>query len=158
MENVRFKLRISQTRKLAAKNSPNNSYRQNYRETTNFGVEVTNSKAQVKGKFGHLVQIQICRLPWMWLWISLLLRTNRRWVNRLVTHMYTGVTFSRNCGVASKGQWKRKMFFSTELIKSNYNPEEIEKLRFWLPVMPWPSSAFFSWQCMASSVNNGNRV
>ena len=56
------------------------------------------------------------------------------------------------------GSERKKLVLSTELIKSNYSPKEIEKLRFSLPVLLRPSSAFFSWQCMASSVNNGNRV
>ena len=31
-------------------------------ETTNFGVEIMNSKRQVKGKIGQVVQIRVCRL------------------------------------------------------------------------------------------------
>ena len=31
-------------------------------ETTNFGVEIMNSKRQVKGKLGHVVQIRVCPL------------------------------------------------------------------------------------------------
>ena len=31
-------------------------------ETTNFGVEKMNSKRQVKGKLGHVVQIRVRRL------------------------------------------------------------------------------------------------
>ena len=31
------------------------------RETTNLGVEITNSK-QVKRKLGHVAQIRVCRL------------------------------------------------------------------------------------------------
>ena len=31
------------------------------RETTNFGVEIMNSKRQVKRKLGHVVQIRVCR-------------------------------------------------------------------------------------------------
>ena len=38
----------------------NNCYRQKWREATNFGVEVMNSKVQVKGKLGSVVQIQVC--------------------------------------------------------------------------------------------------
>ena len=34
----------------------------NLRETTNLGVEIMNSKRQVKGKLGHVVQICVCRL------------------------------------------------------------------------------------------------
>ena len=32
------------------------------RETTNVGVEIMNSKRQVKRKLGHVVQIRVCRL------------------------------------------------------------------------------------------------
>ena len=32
------------------------------RETTNLGVEVMNSKRQVKRKLDHVVQIRVCRL------------------------------------------------------------------------------------------------
>ena len=32
------------------------------RETTNLGVEIMNSKRQVKRKLGHAVQILVCRL------------------------------------------------------------------------------------------------
>ena len=32
------------------------------RETTNLCVEIMNSKRQVKGKLGHVVQIRVCRL------------------------------------------------------------------------------------------------
>ena len=31
------------------------------RETFNFGVEIMNSKREVKKKLGHLVQIRVCR-------------------------------------------------------------------------------------------------
>ena len=31
-------------------------------ETTNLGVEIMNSKRQVKRKLGHVVQIRVCRL------------------------------------------------------------------------------------------------
>ena len=31
------------------------------RETTNLYVEIINSKQQVKGKLGHVVQIRVCR-------------------------------------------------------------------------------------------------
>ena len=31
-------------------------------ETTKFGVELMNSKRQVKGTLGHVVQIRVCRL------------------------------------------------------------------------------------------------
>ena len=33
------------------------------RDTTNLSVDKINSKQQVKGKLGHVVQIRICRLP-----------------------------------------------------------------------------------------------
>ena len=32
------------------------------RETANLGLEITNSKRQVKRKLGHVVQIRFCRL------------------------------------------------------------------------------------------------
>ena len=32
------------------------------RETTNLGVEITNSKRQVKRNLGHVEQIRVCRL------------------------------------------------------------------------------------------------
>ena len=32
------------------------------RETTNLGVEIMNSKRQVKRMVGHVVQIRVCRL------------------------------------------------------------------------------------------------
>ena len=42
----------------------NNCYSQNWREATNFCVEIMNSKeAQVKGKLGHVVHV--CRLPYL---------------------------------------------------------------------------------------------
>ena len=40
----------------------NNSYTKNWRETTYIWVEVINSKRQLQGKFGHVVQINFCRL------------------------------------------------------------------------------------------------
>ena len=46
--NGRFKLRIFQNRKLAAKTVQNNWYRQNLHEATNLGADVMNSKE--KGK------------------------------------------------------------------------------------------------------------
>ena len=33
-----------------------------FRETTNLFVEMMNSKRQVMGKLGHVVQIPVCRL------------------------------------------------------------------------------------------------
>ena len=32
------------------------------RETTNLCVEIMNSKRQVMGKLGHVVQLRVCRL------------------------------------------------------------------------------------------------
>ena len=32
------------------------------RETTHLSLEIMNSKRQVKGKLGHVVQIRVCRL------------------------------------------------------------------------------------------------
>ena len=40
----------------------NNSYTKNWHETTYIWVEVINSKRQIRGKFGHVVQIHFCRL------------------------------------------------------------------------------------------------
>ena len=40
----------------------NNSYTKNWRETTYIWVEVINSKRQLQGKCGHVVQINFCRL------------------------------------------------------------------------------------------------
>ena len=34
------------------------------RETTYLGVEIMNSKRQVKTKLGHVVKIRVCRLTW----------------------------------------------------------------------------------------------
>ena len=34
----------------------------NLREATNLGVEMMNSKREVKKKLGHVVQIRVCRL------------------------------------------------------------------------------------------------
>ena len=31
-------------------------------DTTNLGVEIINSKRQLKSKLGHVVQIRVCRL------------------------------------------------------------------------------------------------
>ena len=58
--NVRFKLRISQNRKLnkEIKKAQNNSNVYKWRETTNFCVKVMNSKQQVKTKVS-LVRVQI---------------------------------------------------------------------------------------------------
>ena len=53
---VRFKLRISQNRKYADKNSSKQLlWIKKLRETTNLCVEIMNSKRQVKGKIGHVV-------------------------------------------------------------------------------------------------------
>ena len=40
----------------------NTSYGENWLETTHLGVEVINSKRQLRGKLGHVVQIHVCRL------------------------------------------------------------------------------------------------
>ena len=40
----------------------NNSYGENWLETTYFGVEVINSKRQLRGKLGHVLQFHVCRL------------------------------------------------------------------------------------------------
>ena len=60
--NVRFKLRISQNRKKADKNCPEQFLWINWRETIHSCVEVINSKQQLRGKLGHVVQIRVCRL------------------------------------------------------------------------------------------------
>ena len=44
------------------KTAQNNSYGKKCRETTNLGVEIMNSKRQVKRKLGHVVQNRVCRL------------------------------------------------------------------------------------------------
>ena len=67
-------------------------------------------------------------------------------------HICIKASVSQETVVTSIGRERKKMVLSTELIKSNYNPKEIEKRRFSLPVLPRPSSAFFSWQCLVSSV------
>ena len=41
------------------------------RETTNLGVEIMNSKRQVKRMVGHVVQIRVCRLTSTWCLTSL---------------------------------------------------------------------------------------
>ena len=51
--NGRFKLRISKNRKWGDKK---------LRETTNLCIEIMNSKRQVMGKLGHVVQCRVCRL------------------------------------------------------------------------------------------------
>ena len=56
-----IQLRISQNRKI------NEQIKtilmdKKLRETTNLGVEIMNSKRQVKRKLGHVVQIRVCRL------------------------------------------------------------------------------------------------
>ena len=57
------KLRISQNRKWADKNSSKQILMdKKLREATNLGVEVMNSKREVKKKLGHVVQIRVCRL------------------------------------------------------------------------------------------------
>ena len=61
--NVRFKLRILKTENVQLKPVKNNCYGQTQREATNFGVEVMNSKVQVKEKLGHVLQLRFGRLP-----------------------------------------------------------------------------------------------
>ena len=41
--------------------------------TTYFWVEVINSKRQLRGELGHVVQIHVCRLVETWILISLLI-------------------------------------------------------------------------------------
>ena len=60
--NVRFKLKISQNRNEQIKTVQNNSYGLKLLETSNLCVETMDSKRQVKGKPGHVVQIRVCRL------------------------------------------------------------------------------------------------
>ena len=43
------------------KTAENNSYEQNWRESTDFRVVIINSKRQVDGKLGHVVQIHVFR-------------------------------------------------------------------------------------------------
>ena len=40
----------------------NNSYTKNWHETTYMWVEVINSKRQIRGKFGYVVEINFCPL------------------------------------------------------------------------------------------------
>ena len=40
----------------------NNFYGENWLEATYFWVELINSKRQLRGKLGHVVQIHVCRL------------------------------------------------------------------------------------------------
>ena len=57
------KPRISQNRKWADKNSSKQILMdKKLRETTNLGVEMMNSKRELKRKLGHVVQIRLCRL------------------------------------------------------------------------------------------------
>ena len=79
--NVRVKLRFSQNRKWADKNSSKQFLWRKLRETTNLWVEVMNSKRQVTGKFGHEVKIRVCQLTQTWCLTSLfsLLRGGGRW-------------------------------------------------------------------------------
>ena len=45
------------------KTAQNNSYGlKKLRETTNLRVEITNSKRKINEKFGHVVQIRVCRM------------------------------------------------------------------------------------------------
>ena len=60
--NVRFRLRISRNEKEADKTVQNNSYGENWLETTYFWVEVINTKRKLRGKVGHVLQINVCHL------------------------------------------------------------------------------------------------
>ena len=55
--NVRFKLRMSRKNQRITILMD-----KKLRKTTNLGVEIMNSKRQVKRKRGHVVQIRVCRL------------------------------------------------------------------------------------------------
>ena len=60
---IRQTSRISQNRKWAEKNQLITILMaKKLRETTNLGVEIKNSKRQVKRKLAHVVQIRVCRL------------------------------------------------------------------------------------------------
>ena len=63
MANGRFKLRISQSRKRAAKNSWQQFLWRIKKmcETNTLDVEIMNSKRHLKRKLGHVVQIRVCR-------------------------------------------------------------------------------------------------
>ena len=76
--NVRVKLRFSQNRKWADKNSSKQFLWRKLRETTNLWVEVMNSKRQVTGKFGHVVKIRVCQLTQTWCLTSLFRGTQRQ--------------------------------------------------------------------------------
>ena len=56
------KLRISQNRKWEDKNSSKQNLMadKKLRETSNLGVEMMNSKREVKRKLGHVIQIRVC--------------------------------------------------------------------------------------------------
>ena len=58
------KLRIFQNRKWTDKNSSKQILMGDKKlpETTNLGLEMMNSKREVKRKLGHVVQIRVCRL------------------------------------------------------------------------------------------------
>ena len=59
-------------KKKQIKTVQNNSYGENWLETTYYGVEVINSKRQLRGKVGHVLQIHVCHLAQTWILISLL--------------------------------------------------------------------------------------
>ena len=67
--NVRLKLRNSQNRKWAYKNSAQQFFwiKLAWRNYWLFLVEVANSKQQVMVKLSHLVKIHVCRLASTWL-------------------------------------------------------------------------------------------
>ena len=71
--NARFKLRNSQNRKWADENSSKQLLWIKMAWTLYFFfVEVIISKQKSNRKLGHVIQIQVDRLPDSWLWISLL--------------------------------------------------------------------------------------
>ena len=62
MANIRFKLRIPQNRKWAAQNNKY-SYGEKIEKNTLCALEmILNSKQQVMGKLGHVVQIRTCHV------------------------------------------------------------------------------------------------
>ena len=73
------------------KTAQNNCYGYKWRETTNFFVEVINSKRKSKRNLGHVVQIQVGCLPYTWLWISLLnvLKHESFYIYNKYTHSIT---------------------------------------------------------------------
>ena len=68
--NARFKLRNSQNRKWADENSS----KQVWIKMAWTIYQVIISKRKSKRKLGHVVRIQVGRLPYTWPWISLVIR------------------------------------------------------------------------------------